>query len=254
MLTSDNKEESELAEDIIKYNMVTGGVQNAINIIKFIPSSYIKTKGFGRILREDVNSLKRMSNDSEHFIKEFYQHNPEKALKIDENFEQAKSKGELNGETISFVLENPGINVNEELSIAIKEEGKINIGYPNFISRRNIEKNIWELFEQTSKDSKGVTFVKIDTKGEFGLLEYNSSQKNTGTIIKSKMSKVRTQPKKKILHNTPISPTVENNEVEVDIVNRYEIKNPNLSGKQKFSAALKEISESSTITIQKDIG
>jgi hypothetical protein len=86
-----------LAEQLIQYQLVTGGVQQSAQFIKYIPYDYLKTIGFYKEMEATANLLDNdefSKNAKEAFTTQYVQHNPEEFYneRVLENFEIVNNK------------------------------------------------------------------------------------------------------------------------------------------------------------------
>ena len=83
MLETGNEIEKQLAHDLIVYNFIIGGNQDAYNIIKYLPADYLNYYGFGNAIDIDWNSTRY--NDS--ILRQYFQHSPKEAHQLSANKE-----------------------------------------------------------------------------------------------------------------------------------------------------------------------
>lgn len=170
-----------LAQDLVSYAMLEGGVQEVIQFVKYIPISYLDKMGFTLGMSEmDFNSNDMISefginpndlNKLSSFAIQFAQHNPNILPKIDII---APVKPELL-EKSSFTY--------EELIGSKEGDEPVEYSYFPLVSmRKNGKYYIWKV--------DGNTFTKISTAGTFGMSEYT---KNT-QVIKSLIDKIDVKP------------------------------------------------------------
>jgi len=161
MLTSKDPKISELGEKLVAYAYLTGGLQEAVQFVKYVPSDYLVVKKIGQNLRtfDNVNTYK--------FVKQFLQHNPSYAPKSDT--EAKKGILIIDGEKESDLLR--------------KERnayGKIVIKLAKFVTVRDRKNNRWTLFEKVSEDGITATYTQIPLLGSAnlkltGVKEYNAN-------------------------------------------------------------------------------
>jgi hypothetical protein len=235
MLISNDPTQESLAEDMIKYAYATGGLQDAISIIKFIPTSYLYAKGFDTKLQQVAASMRNSSVDK-NFIKEFYQHFPHRAVKTTETLEEAQEKQKIDDKIVSFTFPNAkGSPLTNMVIQRTNEDGIVEYIYPDFITRRNVEQKEWELFENKGIQKDGTNlFVKIDTKGTFGMREFNSTN-SKGSIISEKQSELPIEVKKSEIKNTPVSKEVENPNPNRNVYDKYNIPEVGQEGSLELS-------------------
>ncbi len=169
-----NKEESittrQMMEDLIKTQYLGGGIQEAIQFIKYIPAQYYylvpfadKISNIWNELNTTDNKWLNFSTDSlPNFIEQWIQHNPTKATDVSiDNFKMNKDN------TFTVVDEN----------ILNKVEDKL-VAEP-YIKRYNAKSKVnkTELFKSLDRfDSDGnPLYQQIPTLGAFGMMEYNAN-------------------------------------------------------------------------------
>src|SRR5690606_6788546 len=96
MFISDNEETRNLAEKLVQYSYATGGIQQALQFVKYIPVAYLKTTNFGSRLVELSDSLKGDSFKLDIFIEQYFQHNPGKARKYNIPFPKEADQKVIN--------------------------------------------------------------------------------------------------------------------------------------------------------------
>lgn len=163
----------QMMEDLIKTQYLGGGIQEAIQFIKYIPAQYYYLIPFADKLSNIWNELNTTDNkwlnfksDSlPNFIEQWIQHNPTKATKATDvpidNFKMNKDN------TFTVVDEN----------ILNKVEDKLVV--EPYIKRYNakLKVNKTELFKSLDKfDENGnPLYQQIPTLGVFGMMEYNAN-------------------------------------------------------------------------------
>lgn len=199
LITSNDLSHREFAYDLIKYSFVTGGIQTANNFMKYIPTEILNTLKIGEYLDNLKMNDELFTNDNMfNFSRQFFQHNPELATKMADGYIQASNlitstgskfttKGDVtNLKTIEVVSEFtlPPISndVNDATSLLQYDPWtKGNIGYPNFLTIRNIKNNKWLLYQKSELKSNGeYSYILIDQLGDTdaGYSEYDSSNKS----------------------------------------------------------------------------
>lgn len=83
MLETGNEIEKQLAHDLIVYNFIIGGNQDAYNIIKYLPADYLNYYGFGNDI--DINWNSTTHNDN--ILRQYFQHTPKEAYQLSANKE-----------------------------------------------------------------------------------------------------------------------------------------------------------------------
>ena len=169
-----------LAQELITYAYVEGGVQEAIQFIKYVPVEYLSEVGIGTgenfvsaaTLLQRVNtkrnpevftrllgkSDKEFNVEQSAFVKQYFQHNPSKAVKLD------TKKYPVFGQEEFFYNEEK----KPKFLVATTKTGK---------SKQ--EKN--SLFQHVGLGK----YVRIDVLGVNGMNEYDASTNNAKTILSS---------------------------------------------------------------------
>ena len=169
-----------LAQELITYAYVEGGVQEAVQFIKYVPVEYLSEVGIGTgenfvsaaTLLQRVNtkrnpevftrllgkSDKEFNVELSAFVKQYFQHNPSKAVKLD------TKKYPVFGQEEFFYNEEK----KPKFLVATTKSGK---------SKQ--EKN--SLFQHVGLGK----YVRIDVLGVNGMNEYDASTNNAKTILSS---------------------------------------------------------------------
>lgn len=174
----------QLAQELINYSYLEGGIQQAIQFIKYVPIEYLNEIGIEtpQGFVSAANMMQRLNTkrdplvfnrllgvpsetnvETSPFITQYFQHNPEKAPSVPaENLTFEKEGNEL-----FYNSENPG---------------------PKFISIRNktkskLKQDKYSLYMHVG----GNVYNKISVLGIHGMNEYQASVKNATSIIDKKV-------------------------------------------------------------------
>lgn len=166
------------AENLVKYTYANGGIQQALEFVKYIPTAYMRTTNFTSILNGVMNSFNDLGNttfNSERFIEQFYQHNPQMAKKY--------STEKKVGNSIVLSSEN-----DSRMKVTLPVEGKMIDTFPSYISYRNTETNEWQLYKLSGYKGSNVVYDRINLLGGRGkdyssYNEYNFNQDNVTSLI-----------------------------------------------------------------------
>ena len=204
----------EFAENLVKYSYITGGVQKALEFVKYIPVSYIKTIDLFTIVKNVEDSMKDSSNsliDINRFIQQFLQHNPQYATKLikDPGNKQYIADKEQDSNLMIEVLTSYG----RELV------------FPDYVSYFNQRNNKWQLYKRTGVTIDTIIYDRINTLGGKGkdLTSYNEyefskddirSNINSNNVDSSFKSEEVIQPKPQV-DNVVTNPV--NNPAVVDV-------------------------------------
>ena len=159
-----------LAQDLVTYSYVGGGIQEAIQFVKHIPVSYLNAIPFFRSMTTmDFNNPKLLGlNDSERnpyfnvstFTRQMIQHNPDMVPKIGNLNQIEAQSGKKLWELERFTL--------KDMSLCISIPGMEAKHVPIFLALRNSrDKTGYNLFQFNGKE-----YIKIPTLGYFGMSEY----------------------------------------------------------------------------------
>lgn len=177
-----------LAQDLINYSILEGGVQEAIQFIKYVPVSYLKSMGYDRKMRSiDFNSPLTFGYKGDEapsdFAIQFAQHNPQRMPKISDitmltNFNDGYKADNLDSLDSFELKDNP--NPPKFLSI-----------YNSKLPKGEKKFQLY-LFD-------GVKYNRIPVLGTFGLSEYNKGAANFYDSLVNQKTK-----KAPIVFQTPV--------------------------------------------------
>ena len=174
----------QLAQELITYSYVEGGVQEAVQFIKYVPVEYLSEVGLRQngqfisantlLQRINVNrnpnvfadllGLNANKPENSVFVKQYFQHHPEKATKL--TADQIKTKVAFAKDKKSFIL-------NEEAT-------------PKFVStsvktKSKLKQDKVALYEHLGSGK----YQRIDTLGINGMNEYELGNMNATSLISS---------------------------------------------------------------------
>lgn len=178
-----------LSQDLISYAYLEGGVQQAIQFVKYVPVSYLHSIGFSDIMsRLDLNTMNVFGivnkDDStqyrvSRFAMQYAQHNPQRMPKLRLSNEQ----GLITSETVYNKIENynSGFDVNNMESLT-SFELKDNPSPPVFLSIYNskIQKGR-KKFQLYYYD--GTKYNRIPVLGVFGMNEYVINNSGYSSLV-----------------------------------------------------------------------
>ena len=176
----------QLAQELINYAYLEGGVQQAIQFIKYVPVEYLSQVGiktpqgfvsaasmFQKInTRRDPAVFNRLLGtpsettvETSPFIRQFFQHNPDQAPSYSEEFRKQKFAFDKTGDT--FIL-----NAEET---------------PKFISVRNktnskLRQDKFSLYEHAGNN----TYKRLSVLGTHGMNEYQAGVTNSVSVMEKK--------------------------------------------------------------------
>jgi hypothetical protein len=168
-----------LAQDLINYAILEGGVQEAVQFIKYVPVSYLRAMGYDKRMSEiSFNSTvtfgyKGEGNPSDFSI-QFAQHNPQKMPKLIDMTRVANANVEYQGNELNTLQ-----------SFELKDEPNP----PMFMSLYNSKLPKGEKkFQLYMFD--GVKYNRIPVLGTFGLSEYSQGAENFyDSLVNQKVQK-----------------------------------------------------------------
>lgn len=176
----------QLAQELITYSYLEGGVQQAIQFIKYVPVEYlsqvgvrtpqgfisaasmlqrINTKRDPAVFNRLLGTPSETTVETSPFIRQFFQHNPDQAPSYSEEFRKEKFAFDKTGD--SFIL-------NAE-------------GSPKFISIRNrtsskLKQDKFSLYEHVGNN----TYKRLSVLGAHGMNEYQAGVTNSVSIMEKK--------------------------------------------------------------------
>ena len=172
-----------LAMKLVKYAILTGGIQKATQFVKYIPNWYLKKIGFNKIIREtDFNSKEtygiEVSSLLSDFAKQFFQHNSSYTNQISHT-DMTEVQGIMAGKNGKEAFD---IKFPKNLRTAKQMYGKIQrfvvrpespLSSYSYITVRlfNGDTNLFMKQEDGS-------YMRINKLGETGVLEYDATVKD----------------------------------------------------------------------------
>jgi hypothetical protein len=185
-----------LAQDLINYTLLEGGVQEVIQFIKLIPTSYLKEMGFSAT----VNRFSQLEGDASIDL-----------FGITENSTKLGTEDEFNYVPSTFAMQfiqsNPNITPKiDNINPNLEAEQKIKLSQQNVLTPADIKDDMTleEMPPFISMRLKGeyylwmkqgFNYVKIPTIGIFGMGEYNTDLEpgEVATTLITKDKKVTPQ-------------------------------------------------------------
>ena len=223
-----------LMQDLILYSYVTGGVQEAIQFIKYIPASYLKSIPFAAKIAEmtyhesNFGVVDKMSMPERNyvyavppFIEQFFQHRPESVPQL--TSDDLHTVDTSNWKTANSFMIKSEARIRTGKSIL--DEGVRYVTPAPYVTLRSGNANSNLKLYKYNLDTE--TYVQIDTLGTLGVSEYNRNtttsqpsliprnKANTTKAERPKASTPLTVPGGKI-QATPTKPNAEEGELEVD--------------------------------------
>lgn len=223
------------AKKLVQYAYSNGGIQKALEYVKYIPVAYLKNTNFTKVINSHLNTLEDSLNfkdNSEKFIEQFLQHHPKYAKKLSD-----KS---------SFTPQE--VIVDEEDDIYLKTQTRKIIEFSPYIVRRDNTNNAWALYKRTESfvknNSDKIRYTRIPLLGGKGkdLISFNEysldnegikysiiNENNAAVFTKTDKSSENVVDKKVTPPNDPLNKSIPNSiKEEQDVAN---LINPSLVGK-----------------------
>jgi hypothetical protein len=178
----------QLAQDLIAYTYLEGGVQEAIQFAKYIPISYLNAIPFGDSARKWNNNHAKgifasiLGLDGQQrisrFTRQYIQHNPQRLPKLDPklNLENAVyTKGNDLKTLVSF-------EINED---TLSQEQLFSLGNSDFVAIYNpgVKKGLKKF--QVYENIDGV-YHRISSLGVFGMSEYSIRDNEVTSLVNDK--------------------------------------------------------------------
>lgn len=204
LFTSLNQETRDLGEKLVQYAFAVGGIQEALQYVKYIPTAYLATTNFGTKLKELTDLLNSDKGiDVNRYIKQFYQHNPSKARK-----HSVENIGNIATEGIKF-------NTTKD-KVGHLTYVKDNVEtYVDYLSVRDNKKGSWVLLKLTQQEGHNLVYNPIAVLGGHGkdytsYNEYNYNEDNVQSTIPSNNPKATTKVETKIIPTTSTENSIPN--------------------------------------------
>lgn len=241
MFLSPEPQVRKMAEDLVRYTYLTGGIQDARSFVKYTPYSYLIGTDFGNNLREMTKDL---GNNivNENFKTQWFQHNPQFAKGLSPDFREVGS--EIGSYPERFTL--PPLNIethggpddkNPAKNLVVRtttEKGILTPQYPDYLSYRSKEENRWILYKKAGPEQ----YTRIDTLGDSNMDEYAPNKSLTRrSLIPENRSKAydNLEPASRML-GSPLWPkNGKSTRAKLDI--------PDRGGKEEMDAILKGFAE-----------
>lgn len=185
----------ELAQELVLYSYITGGIQEAVQFVKYIPASYLTTIPFANELGSthftDIEfGIERHTNpiidyyqNLPPFVQQYIQHNPDQVPVVAmEDIERSTGNG--TNTVTSFSLKPDTIDrIGERIVIENTEQ----MFTPVYVSIKNgkSEKG-YRLFKY---DYANHTYKEIDVLGSFANDEYNANTPYQRTLVRNNKAK-----------------------------------------------------------------
>jgi len=229
LLLSNDEEISTFAQDLITYQYITAGTQNAINIIKYIPIEYLNTiPEFSRHINYVFNNLAQPN-----FIRQFIQSNSRYAYQL---------KGEL--KTVLTPIDVLAKDKYPALLNITDNSGELNLGdkYIPYFAIYDSELKKSFLYEYVAGQYKLIPTLGTN---KIGASEYQFENENAISLINKVKESNLTEPviqQPNELEKTVETPVVTKT-IEEEFFNQLELKN---GGKKELINVLNNIANSTS--------
>lgn len=151
---------NEIAQDLIKHQMLTGGIQRANQFVKHIPPHYLKLIGLYNTITDIINNYSGIKNDK--FQEQYIQHNP--YLVASSQLRDMYLKNEI--KIKDGIIEFDTIALSQDM---LEENARNYISIPN-------TNGFYSLFKRNPYNIN--QFIQIPTLGKNGIKEYNADATN----------------------------------------------------------------------------
>ncbi len=216
--------EKALANDLIKYYLLTGGQQGPNSISRYIPYDVLEEHNFSKKLNAINNSLNSGENILANVIEQYFQHNPSSAITFD-----SKSNEILNGDINGFK-----INRGSSFEIpTFNDYGQKTYTYPTYMSNYNREIKGFTLYKIKEVSSQQATYSRIDTLDHPYILQYNATADKQYSLFTKNQSRLEIPDdvNKPVTKQTDDTPTEKTDKTVVPIDKEYLTSKLNLDNK-----------------------
>ncbi len=184
-------------KDMVSYAFLNGGVQQAIEFIRYIPFEYLAATGY----HEDLASINFNGNDAfglienkqngwqlSRFVKQAMQHNPSRAYIINDDLKQIVVP--TKGKDFNYFFVNPDSKDDFILNAKSRKpnSSSYEILYKPFVAIFDKSKErSYRLFQYTVSEEGRGFYKEIETLGTFGVSEYNAQEEAKSVIAGNKL-------------------------------------------------------------------
>lgn len=198
-LTRGTELEQELAKDLIKYFITTGGNFNPTSLSRFIPPDILEDQyKYSAKLRDQIKKTEN-SDYFNKFLTQYFRHNPEKAFAIQDTAKERK--------TVTFTDNKIVVShFNKSLRFikGVEEDNTNNESYPSYLSKFNPRTQRTELYVLTEiKENQNRVYQRINLLGKANFNEYDFNEEgNTKSVIAK--NRVANLDPSQVIQDTPI--------------------------------------------------
>ena len=174
-----------LVADLVAYAYAEGGVQEVIQFVKYVPIEYLESIGFNRVMQNyspksklkqfklalGVKDLTEDTDNQTHtFVKQYMQHNPEKAFRITNRIKDKQFVNKVFNKDNKARLESFTFNSTES--------------YPKFMSRRELTTSKRKQDKESLYQHIGNgRYQRISILGSHGMKEYELGNENAHSLL-----------------------------------------------------------------------
>ena len=182
-----------LATDLIAYSILEGGIQEAVQFVKYIPMSYLKAIGFTDWYRTMEQGLQdpKTNLSGQAVLEQYFQHNPGRLPKVTKEDVSFVEKDK----TFTVKMDKVSEDFKKKFTNAKETDSPFYTSIYNPTMTGDIK---YELYRYN-----GQGFERINLLGVFGMSEYNSQNFKNGTPSYSNVHP------NFLTSNTQITPNVE---------------------------------------------
>lgn len=165
----------QLAQDLIIYSYLEGGIQEAIQFSKYIPVNYLNSIDFAENTREwsyRPGIFAKILGDK--FVNQYFQHNPERLPKLEKsNLLNIKYSGKEELGNIIYFEENEDTLSNSQL-LKLSDSDYVAIYNPQI--KKGLNK--FQVYRRS-----GYGWDRISSLGVFGMSEYSIRDNNVKSLV-----------------------------------------------------------------------
>lgn len=178
----------QLAQDLIAYSYLEGGIQEAIQFAKYVPISYLNLLPFAGISREwnnkyrpgifkNILGLNASGDYVSRFTRQYLQHNPQRLFKVDS--ENQIMNADYNGVTSGKLSQLTSFEIDDS-QLDNVQAAKLNDAQFVTVYNPEIKKGLkkFQVYERI-----GNKYQRISTLGVFGMTEYSIREDDVKTNV-----------------------------------------------------------------------
>lgn len=178
----------QLAQDLISYSYLEGGIQEAIQFVKYIPISYLNLLPFAGISREwnnkyrpgifkNILGVNSQGDYVSRFTRQYLQHNPQRLLKVD--VDNQIMNADYNGVSDGKISQLTSFEIDDS-QLDNVQAAKINDAQFVTVYNPEIKKGLkkFQVYERI-----GNKYKRLSTLGVFGMNEYSLREDDVKTVV-----------------------------------------------------------------------